>query len=127
MDPNLFHLDWDRTAEVLATVLLLSLLVERALSPMFESAWYIRRLQAKELKEFIALVVATAVCWYWRFDAVSMIVLADKTSPFGYLITGAIVAGGSKGSIRLFREALGIKSTARKDYEDRKAMRSVMP
>ena len=127
MDPNLFHLDWERTGEVLAAVVLLSMLLERALSPFFESAWYIRRLQHKELKELIAFIVAATVCWSWKFDAVSMIVLAEKTNPFGYLMTGAIVAGGSKGSIRLFREALGFKSTARKRYEDEKKDATVTP
>lgn len=113
-------LNWQRTGEVFATIMSLSMLIERALSPIFESSWYIRRLQAKELKEIIAVVVATVTCWVWRFDAVSMLVLAEKTNAFGYFVTGAIVAGGSKGSIRLFREALGIKSGARREYEELK-------
>ncbi len=40
-DPNLFRLDWERTIEVLAAIVLLSMLLERALSLVFESRLYI--------------------------------------------------------------------------------------
>lgn len=122
MDPNLFHLDWDRTAEVLAAIVLLSLVLERALAPLFESAWYIRRFEAAKVKEPIAVALASVVCILWQFDAISMIVLADRTNWFGCIVTGAVIAGGSKGSVQLFREWLKIKSTARKEYETKRAL-----
>lgn len=65
-------------------------------------------------KELIAFVVAAAVCLIWDFDAVSMILLKERTTILGALVTGGIVAGGSKASVKLFRDVLGIKSTARK-------------
>lgn len=120
MDPNLFHLDWDRTSEVLVTVVLLSLIVERSLSVLFESRWFIDKLDEKNLKEVIGLAVSFLICAVWKFDAVSMIVLADQTNWFGYLVTAGIIAGGSKGSIKLFQEWLGFKSSARKEKEERK-------
>lgn len=43
MDPNLFHLDWDRTIEVLAAIVVLSFFVERALALLFEHKWFIAR------------------------------------------------------------------------------------
>src|SRR5690606_31989735 len=125
LDPNLFHLDWARTTEVLATIILLSLLVERALSVLFESSWYIEKFQEGKrtrFKELLAFIVSSAVCIVWDFDAISMIVLAERTSWFGCIITGAVIAGGSKASIRLFRDWLGIKSTARRDYEARQQL-----
>lgn len=47
MDPNLFHLDWERTFEVLAAVVVLSLITERALSILFESRVAVKRRGAK--------------------------------------------------------------------------------
>ena len=127
MDPNLFHLDWDRTAEVLATIVVLSLIVERGLSWIFESAWYINRFQKSEFKELIAFLVAAVICIVWHFDAVSMIVLAEHTNWFGCLVTAGVIAGGSKGSIQLFREFLGFKSSTRKEYETKKATTAAPP
>jgi hypothetical protein len=40
MDPNLFHLDWERLAEVLAAVVVMAFLIERALeSQTATSLW----------------------------------------------------------------------------------------
>jgi len=41
-----------------------------------------------------------------------MIFLKEKVTFPGVVITGAIVAGGSKGSVKLFRDLLGFRSTA---------------
>jgi hypothetical protein len=95
MDPNLYHLDWERTFEVLAAIVVLAFLLERALAPLFENRWWPARFDDKVSKELIAFVLALVVCLRWQFDAVSMIVLAGKTSPLGEVITAAVIAGGS--------------------------------
>ena len=41
IDPNLFRLDWERLLEVLATIVVLSLILERALAVIFESKSFI--------------------------------------------------------------------------------------
>lgn len=114
VDPNYFALDWERTAEVLAVLVVASLLTERALSLLFENRLFINFEKSRQLhlKEPIALVVATIVCIVTGFDALSIIVLQPETTYFGYLFTGAIIAGGSKGSVKLFRDVLNIKSSA---------------
>jgi hypothetical protein len=43
---------------------------------------------------------------------------------YGMIITGAIIAGGTKGSIKLFNEVLGFKSSAEKAREDAKSGKS---
>jgi hypothetical protein len=43
MDPNLFSLDWARVAEVLATIVVLSFILERALSIVVTHRWYVKR------------------------------------------------------------------------------------
>lgn len=120
MDPNLFHLDWDRTFEVLAAVVILSMFLERALALLFENRRFIDRVGDAPVKELIAFGLAAAVCFFWRFDSVSMIVLRGKTTPWGELITAGVIAGGSKGSIKLFRDVLGFKSTAYREKEESK-------
>ena len=120
MDPNLFHLDYERLFEVLFTIVVLSFFVERGLSVAFESRWFIKMYEANEkwkgLKELIALVVSIAVCAYWKFDALSIVFVSHETMRIpGYLMTGAIVAGGSKASIKFFRDVLGFMSNAEKE------------
>jgi len=159
MDPNLFHLDWERTFEALVGIIVLSFLVERACALLFESRWWISRLedarvgkvpgseentpsgaenpptgeatkpveqkalagQRYPLKEFIVFALSFAICWVWKFDAVSIIMLSERTQLAGFAITAAVVAGGSKASIALFHNLLKVRSSAneeRKKYKD---------
>jgi len=113
MDPNLFHLDWARTTEVLAALVVFSFIIERALSILFESRLWEKgfKLKHKGFKEWIALIVAWGACWFWDFDAISMIFLKSEISPFGTLLTAAVIAGGSKGSLALFQNVLKVGRT----------------
>lgn len=117
MDPNLFAVDWARTTEVLAVIVLLSFVVERALSLLFESRFFLQRFERRSLKELIAFGVGVAVCWYWQFDAVSIILVSETTGMVGYILTGAVIAGGSKGSIALFHDFFDWKSGALRERE----------
>jgi hypothetical protein len=112
MDPNLFHVDGERLMEVLFTIVVLAFFVERALSILFESRFFLDRFEGKSLKELIAFAVSALLCWQWQFDAVSILLVQEKMSVFGEIITGAIIAGGAKGSVKLFRDVLNIKSKA---------------
>jgi hypothetical protein len=111
MDPNLFHLDWERLFEVLATIVVLAFVLERGLAIVFEHRLYIDHLQGKGFKEVIALALALFVCWNWKFDALSMILLREQTTFLGVLITAGVIAGGSKGAVKLFRDLLDWKSS----------------
>ena len=121
MDPNLFHLDWERVFEVLVAIVVLSFLIERALSVLFETPFFVNKVDTqgngiirKGIKELIAIIVSIIVCIIWEFDAISMVFLKEKVTIFGAAITGGIVAGGSKGSLKLFRDILGFMSSAEK-------------
>jgi hypothetical protein len=131
MDPNLFHLDWERVFEVLVAIVLMAFLVERALAVLFETRFFIRLKEGREgektgkdrtLKEPIAFVVAVLACWYWDLDSVSMIFLKENVTIPGVLLTGGIVAGGSKASIKLFRDWLKFMSSAERERQDLKAV-----
>ena len=112
MDPNLFHLDWERTFEVLAAIVVLASILERGLALIFENRVLLPHLENKGVKELIAFVVALVVCVRWQFDAVSMIILTDHVTIPGELLTGAVVAGGSKASLKLFHDVLDVRSSA---------------
>ena len=133
MDPNLFHIDWERTIEALVGIIIIAFLVERACALLFESRWWITRFedarvsgapgkkanaqkvlaaQSFPLKESISFLVALVVCYFWSFDSVSIILLSEHTSLIGIVVTALVVAGGSKASIALFQQALHIKSSA---------------
>ena len=159
MDPNLFHLDWERTLESLMGIIILSFFVERACALLFESRWWISRFEdervgkplpngenlggavdVKEkaeageaaarilqkplagrkypLKEVLGFALALAICWAWDFDAVSIILLKEHTQLIGIIVTAAIIAGGSKGSIALFHNLVPIMSNAEKEKQN---------
>ena len=117
MDPNLFHIDGERLIEVLFTIVVLSFFVERALSLLFGSRFYIRKIDDKSLKELIAFAASVLICWRWQFDALSILLVQEKMTIYGYLITGAVIAGGTKGSVKLFHDVLNIKSTAERERD----------
>jgi hypothetical protein len=112
MDPNLFHLDWERASEVLATIVIMSFLVERALAVVFESKWFVKSFEATFPKELLALAAGIALCIGWKFDAVSMIILTDHVTIPGQILSGAVIAGGSKASLKLFHDVLDVRSSA---------------
>jgi len=112
MDPNLFHLDWERVGEVLAAVVVLAFILERALAVLFEHRLFLKKFDGKGVKEVIAAFAAIVVCVRWNFDAISMIVLTDRTTVLGELLTGMVIAGGSKASLKLFHDVFDVRSSA---------------
>jgi len=145
MDPNLFHLDWGRTVEATALVVVLSFFVERACAVLFESRWWISHFedarvgkpapdaekqkkvlpgQRYPLKELLAFLLGAGVCWSWDFDALSIIMLSEQTQLIGILVTAGVVGGGTKGSMALFQGVLGIKSSAAIELKNLQKLKS---
>jgi hypothetical protein len=116
MDPNLFHIDWSQLLEVLSALVVLSFVIERGLSIVFEHKLFVKNFANSGIKEVIAFGVALLICWKWDFDIVSVVLTSETTSLLGQVITAAVLAGGSKASIKLFHDVLDVKSTA----EDRR-------
>ena len=117
MDPLLFGIKGDVVAEVLGTIVLLSLFIERALSPLFEWRVVLNKIKEKGIKEPVAFVVSFLAVYFYKFDALAVIFSQESNSLVGYVITAAVVAGGSKGSVKLFRDWLDWKSSAQRDFE----------
>jgi len=116
MDPNLFAIDNERLMEVLFSIVVLSFFIERALALVFESRWLADKLSRRGLKEPISFVVSLLVVRFWDFDAFSVIFTKEKTQLWGHILTAAIVAGGSKASIKFFH-GLGAMSTAESERQ----------
>jgi len=98
------------TILALATIVVLSFIVERALALLFEWRFFVNAPWSSGVKEPIAFLVSLAVCWYWRLDALSVILRGEKVGPFGTLLTAAVIAGGSKAALKLFRDVLGVEA-----------------
>ncbi len=116
MDPNLFRLDWEQVGEVLATIVVLAFIVERALALLFEYRPFAARYASSGLKEPIAFLASLFVCWHWKLDALSVILHGEKVGFLGEILTAAVIAGGSKASLKLFRDVLKIESEQAKEY-----------
>lgn len=112
MDPSTIQLDWERTFEALMIVIVLAFIIERALAVLFETELFIRYVDKPGTKALIASVVSIIVCFVWKIDALSMILGTGGTIKAGYFITGFVIAGGSKASIKLFHDVLNVKATA---------------
>jgi len=110
VDPNLFAIDWQQTGEALVTIIVLAFMVERALALVFESQWYLNKLGPKHVKELLAFSLSAAVCVVWKIDAVSVILHGDRMTLFGELLTAGVIAGGSKASLKLFRDVMGVEN-----------------
>lgn len=113
-DPNLFHLDWERTAEAFTAIIVLSIFIERALALLIENKRFVARFGDRAIKELIAFGASFAVCLYCDFDAFSIVMNREQNCIIGIALTAATVAGGSKGSIKLFHDVMGIKPDGKK-------------
>jgi hypothetical protein len=114
MDPQQFRIDYEVFLEVFGVVVFLSFFIERALALVFEHRLYVHHLDKSGLKEPLAFFMAFGVVRYWDLDIVGVLLHADHSSIWGYLFTAAVIAGGSKASIKLFHDYFEAMSTAKK-------------
>ena len=141
LTPDLFHVDYSRLLETLITIIVLSFLVERVLSIIFENRLFIDWVEAKEaipeksdekgniinkaipakakkkgVRELIAVIFSIGICFFLNFDAFTIIFQSnDEMTKLGILFTGFIVAGGSKASMALFKDLMKVMSSAEKE------------
>lgn len=113
--------NWDRIFDVLILVTIVSMMVERALALFFESRLLIDKVSGKGNKEIICGLIGIAVCIHWKIDAMYVLAKAREATTPGMILTGLVVAGGSKASVKLFQDVMGIKSGAKVDRDAAKA------
>ena len=122
--PDLFAMQWDVVFEALALVIVIAFFLERVLALLFESHSYTRfRMQQRKkgrnsFKEIIALVASLAICLAYQIDFLAIILSYSQSSFIGIVLTAMLVAGGSKASLKLFRDVLNIRSSSYQEYVD---------
>lgn len=136
-DPNQFAIDWATLFEMLALIILLAFVVERALAMVYESTPFVkfslkRKLADKgDFKTLGAFILSSLVTMLFQIDLVAVILSHAHTSLFGELLTASVIAGGSKASIALFRNILDVKSgdvdRAEKELEAHRAANPPSP
>lgn len=90
-------------------LVLLAFIVERALSVVFEHYLYVKYLEPKKIKEFIAVGTAFTICYVSNFDIIQVLMGTKGYNILGVSLTALCIAGGSKIAIRLFQDVLGVK------------------
>jgi hypothetical protein len=123
MEPEIASLDWNAILGALVAIVILAFFIERALALLFEWRHFHNRLGTTGVKEPLAFCVALLVTWQWQFDALSQVMGADQVTFLGEVITAAVIGGGSKASIKLFRDVAGVRNLP----SDRPADRTTSP
>lgn len=125
VDPNLAALNWGVLGEQLVLIVVTAAIVERALSTFFETEWFLKYQTARNrdgkgtggIKTVIAFFASLLIAWLYQLDIMAVLLSHERTSFLGAIVTAGVVAGGAKGSLKLFRDVMNIKSSARIRYE----------
>jgi len=112
------------TSAILDSLLLVTvfaIILERSLALVFEQKRIAEILKGKGLKEIIAFSVCFAVCRLWGIDIISSIMSLPEGRMLGFVLTAAAIAGGSKASIKLFQDVIGVGKMIRGDNNEGKS------
>lgn len=108
---------WIDLVQILVLFLVLSVVFETALTPVFNWRWFARRFEGKGVKTPVTVVLAFLVFRSFDVDIIKDILNAfgssgDNTASFGgQVLTALLIAGGSDGVFRIFTR-LGIRNSA---------------
>lgn len=94
---------------------ILAVLIERSLALVFEQKYVEKFLKNKALKEIIAFSACFFVCKLWEIDVISLMTSSQGTKTIGFVLTAAAIAGGSKASIKLFQDVIGINKISKQE------------
>lgn len=116
--------------QIILLVIFVSFAVERSLAVIFETRYYIRRFsQIKGLKPSVAAVYGMILVFAVDVNLAKLIRIEGTSGDFSYVwageilcwanfqnlfiiaVTGFLVAGGSKASLKLFSDVMNIKSS----------------
>ena len=125
LDPNQFTVQWDGLFEMMGFVVVVAFIIERLLSVLFESRLFVKFLKTRSkdqstYREIIAVGVSILICLFYQIDIMAVLMSHQHVSIVGTLVTAGVIAGGTKAPLKLFRDVLGFKSNAYKEYESSK-------
>ncbi len=107
-----------KIGEVLLVFLVLSIVFESALTPVFSWRVFRKRFDGKGVKTPIVVILAFVVFWSYDLDIINDILVAvnyiAETDPRSYTLggqalTALLIAGGSSGILNIYKR-LGIRS-----------------
>jgi len=106
----------EKIGEVLVKFLVLSVIFEVALTPVFNWRIFLRYFDGKGLKTPLTIILAFLMFWGYRLDIIRDVLIAlNYADPgitfWGQVITAMLIAGGSDGVFRVFTK-LGIRNPA---------------
>jgi hypothetical protein len=130
MQPDFFEADYTQLTEAIFVVILLSFIIERVLSVIFEHELYKKYLDGKGLSAAIAVVLSFFVCRQFHFDLPAIMFKTPETSFLGILLTAMLISGGSKGTMQLmnfFIEALKLRASAFQAQNEKIAAKGKKP
>jgi hypothetical protein len=103
----------DKVGRVLLVFLVLSLLFEVALTPIFNWRYFLAYFEGKGYKTPFTVILALTVFWKYDLDIIKDLLIAlgypAVMSFWGQVITALLIAGGSDGIFRIFAK-LGIRN-----------------
>lgn len=113
-------MDFSQFTEAILKLIFTAFLVERSLSLFFEQRWFIQKTKSRpNIRSFIALFYSMLFVYATDLNIVYFIERDSLTgdelercikSIILLFITAAFVAGGSKASLKLFRDVMKIRS-----------------
>ncbi|ACL01789.1 hypothetical protein Dalk_0079 [Desulfatibacillum aliphaticivorans] len=114
--------DWEQMGNVLALFLVLSLIFETAMTPIFNWTYFARFCEGKGVKTPLVIILAYAIFSKYNLDIIANSVQAfttyEGTFWGGKVLSAMLIAGGSDGIFRIFTK-LGIRNPQeRKDKSE---------
>ncbi|NKB45000.1 MAG: hypothetical protein GKS03_12055 [Alphaproteobacteria bacterium] len=100
----------------LVKLITLAFLIERGLALIFEWSWFIwlkKKFPTLLSGTLISFLVSVFICWFYNFDIIASVMDPRAVTTIGVVITGAIVAGGSKVAIKIVQDLLKMGPGAR--------------
>jgi len=88
-------MDYESVIAALVTLAIVSIVLERALSVLFQWRWWKRYCNGIGLKTVVAFALSWAICTRYGFDVFAMM-FGKQAGTGGYLVTAMFVSGGSK-------------------------------
>jgi len=113
--PATSDITMEKVGEVLLVFLVLSVVFEVALTPIFNWRVFLKHLEGKGWKTPITVALAFIVFWSYDLDVVKDLLVAlgysASQTTGGQVLTALLIAGGSDGVLRIFTK-LGIRDPA---------------
>lgn len=118
MPPEQLNVQFLQFVGPLAGVVVLSMILERALSFVFDYHWFKVWTQTTHgIKALLTLIASYLVCAEWNVDLMQRLFappeFRDKPTFTGVVITALVVAGGSSGTMSLFEKFMGFHKSTR--------------